>query len=269
MKGGSEVHALFLDASKAFDRVKHEKLFQCLIDRNFCPLYIRLIYMMYSLNNSIVKWRNKTSDPFYMSNGVKQGGVLSPYLFALYLDPLLDKINKCKYGCYVGNNPCNIFAFADDVVLLSPTVGGLKKMSEICESYGQEYSVRFNPTKSQILSFSGFNSNFEILLNNEKIEKTNTVKHLGFVLNNFRSYYNFENVINDMKVRTNVIDTNFKYLDTDSRIKLFTSQWMILYCACLWDLSANDINKLEVAWRKSCRIILQLPPRTYNNLIPP
>ena len=54
-----------------------------------------------------------------MTNRVKQDGVQSPYLFALYLDPLIDKIKDWEYGCDVGNTATNIFAYADYVVLLA------------------------------------------------------------------------------------------------------------------------------------------------------
>ena len=62
INGGSNVFVLFLDASKAFDRVKHNVLFDFLINRGVCPLYTRLLYIMYSLNNATVKWKNNESE---------------------------------------------------------------------------------------------------------------------------------------------------------------------------------------------------------------
>ncbi|KAI3385219.1 hypothetical protein SNEBB_001120, partial [Seison nebaliae] len=109
---GSNVYVLLLDATKAFDRVQ----------------YSRLIMNMYLQNNATVKWNNSFSNNFPLKNGVKQGGVLSPMLFAAYLDPLLNNIHNSKQGCHMGNICANAFAYADDIVVLSPTCSGLRQI---------------------------------------------------------------------------------------------------------------------------------------------
>ena len=80
----SSVCSLQLDASKAFDRVNYCKLFAELLKRNICPLLLRLLLFMYTRQSLRVKWGNTVSSEFTVSNGVKQGGVLSPILFAIY-----------------------------------------------------------------------------------------------------------------------------------------------------------------------------------------
>ena len=50
-----------------------------------------------------VRWDNYFSDSFFVLNGVRQGGILSPYLFFLYIDDLTYNLNIVKSGCYVGN----------------------------------------------------------------------------------------------------------------------------------------------------------------------
>ena len=61
-------------------------LFKCLRKRNICHLLIRIIANMYKLNSDRVIWNGYISEKFYMKNGVKQGAVLSPFLFGIYLD---------------------------------------------------------------------------------------------------------------------------------------------------------------------------------------
>ena len=69
-----------LDASKAFDRIKYVKLFKILLDKGLRPLVCRLIYSSY-LNQKIRnKWGNSLSQCFKVTDGVKQGAVLSPLL---------------------------------------------------------------------------------------------------------------------------------------------------------------------------------------------
>ena len=85
----SPVYYTMLDASKAFDRVNYIRLFTLLRNKGLCPLYCRFLIMMYTNQQLFVKWNNTFSSSFCVSNGVKQGGVLSPILFNVYLDVLL------------------------------------------------------------------------------------------------------------------------------------------------------------------------------------
>ena len=87
---GNECYLLLLDASKAFDRVDYVKLFRIVRDRKLCPIVLRLIMNMY-INQSIqVKWSSIVSVNCYTSNGVKQGGCISPTFFSVYLNGLIE-----------------------------------------------------------------------------------------------------------------------------------------------------------------------------------
>ncbi len=142
-KGGS-VYALALDATKAFDRVEYTKLFECLLDRGVNPLYTRLLCNMY-LEQKIRVWFNQTySEYFSVSNGVKQGGVLSPTLFSIYVDGMLTSLKDTGHGCHVGSNFIGCVSYADDLILLAPTKYSLKGMIHVCEDYAKQFSIVFN-----------------------------------------------------------------------------------------------------------------------------
>ena len=116
---GSSVIATLLDCSKAFDRVKYDKLFKILVNRGLCPLVTRLLIVMYSRIEGQVKWNDMYSDKFKVKNGVKQGGVMSPLLFTVYMDNLICDIINERVGCFIGNTCSCIFVYADDVILLA------------------------------------------------------------------------------------------------------------------------------------------------------
>ncbi len=82
--GRSKFYTCFMDASKAFDRIRHDKLFKILQDRGIYPLALRLIIDMYKRQKSRTSWNNVTGEYFNSINGVRQGGVVSPLMFSLY-----------------------------------------------------------------------------------------------------------------------------------------------------------------------------------------
>ena len=139
INNNSSLYELFIDKSKAFDKVLHNKLFMFMINKNICPfLILRLIVKMYNLNNAKVKWNGYLSLVYAMRNEVKQGGFLSPYLFSLYLEPLISKVKNCRHGCHIGEISYNILAYADDILLFSPLITSLKFMINICEEYSNK-----------------------------------------------------------------------------------------------------------------------------------
>ncbi|CAL4169380.1 unnamed protein product, partial [Meganyctiphanes norvegica] len=73
---GSNVHVVLLDASKAFDRVNYIKLFDKLLSKGMCPLTVRLLLNMYTKQKLQVKWNNRLSSKFDVTNGVRQGGCI-------------------------------------------------------------------------------------------------------------------------------------------------------------------------------------------------
>ena len=88
-----------------------------------------------------VRWEKSLSDPFYVSNGVRQGGVLSSVLFSVYLDGLLQKLADSGVGCHWGNLFAGAVCYADDIVLLVPCPSALRILLDICSSYADTHGL--------------------------------------------------------------------------------------------------------------------------------
>ena len=90
----TNVYGCLMDLSKAF--VHHSKLFTKLLEKGLPPIICRLLITMYRNQVVNVKWSRKTSNHFKIYNGVKQGAILSPQLFSIYIDCLFFDAAKKK-----------------------------------------------------------------------------------------------------------------------------------------------------------------------------
>ena len=138
------------DVFGAFDRVEYCKLFQLLIDRNMCLMFLRLFLYMFTHQKLRVKWNGVCSELFDVTNGVKQGGILSPLLFCIYIDVLFECLRLANIGCFSGNVYVGSVGYADDVCLMAPSCHAVRKMLSVCVDFGQEYNVKFVSSKSQV-----------------------------------------------------------------------------------------------------------------------
>ena len=128
-----------LDAKKAFDTYNYIKLFKLLVDKMLPPVSVRLLLNVYTSHFGCVSWNGVCSVPISVLNGVRQGGVISPVLFCIYLNELLGKLVETGVACYIWD----IFV-ADDIVMLAPTARAMRLMLRICDHSALEYSILFN-----------------------------------------------------------------------------------------------------------------------------
>ena len=98
-----------------------------------------LLIVMYISQTAKVKWGNGPSDSFSITNGVKQGAVLSAILFCVYIDDLISQLRRNRTGCLVNGDYVGVIVYADDIVLLSPTLDWLQEMIHTCSTYIIQY----------------------------------------------------------------------------------------------------------------------------------
>ena len=131
----SRVFCSFLDASKAFDRLVHSGLFLKLMEKKLPIIFIQILMSWHDGLWCRVKWDGCFSDWFPISAGVRQGGVLSPDLYCLYVDDLISILRSRGVGCYIGNIFAGALFYADDIAVLAPSIKGLQKLLDVCAEY--------------------------------------------------------------------------------------------------------------------------------------
>ena len=106
----SSVYACFLDLSKAFERVRHELIREKMHLKGIPSSVVRTFAFIFANSNICVSYGTSFSTSWTAGRGVRQGGVVSAYLFCLYIDDILCAIDKHPYGCWLGIRKLNIQA---------------------------------------------------------------------------------------------------------------------------------------------------------------
>jgi len=140
LNGRSTTNLCAIDLSKAFDKVNHHALFLKLIKRLIPKQLLNLLVSWLSGCYTCVKWYHAWSQMFSVTFGVRQGSVLSPYLFAIYMD---DLAKLCQYKCGM-----YIVLYADDILLLAPCVSKLQQLLTLCEAELDSLDMLINVQKS-------------------------------------------------------------------------------------------------------------------------
>ena len=271
INNGSNVYACFLDATKAFDRVHFSRLFEVLVQRKVNPIDLRLMLDLYQQQRCRTRWKNSTSPYFDVSNGIRQGSVISPVLFCTYLDELLLDLEKHKMGCHVGNKFFGCMAYADDIVLLSPSVSGLRLMLGVCEKYCSRYLLQFNASKSVCVCFGRSERDAlpDLFLSGERMGWQSHVKHLGnMIMYNLSEEKEIAYKRGDLAGRVNGMLAKLPNVDDCITLKVYQSQCIHLYGCQAWNLCDKSVAQMCTMYNRCVRRILKLPYRTHTVLIP-
>ena len=259
--------------------VKHGTLFRKLIEKNVPPIYLRLLLVMYRAQSAKVRWNGDLSEAFSISNGVKQGAVLSAVLFCIYINDLIQELRKSREGCWVNGGYVGIIVYADDIALLSPSMDGLQNMIDRCEQYARLHNLTFstheNPAKSKTkcMSFLKVDRALRNLhLNGKPLPWVSSVKHLGSTLTNDGGCTLKQDLLEKRAMyiaKNNELRQEFYFAHPKTKLWINNIYNTSFYGAPLWDLTSRDFEKLEKSWNVSARLLLDLPRRTHRYLIEP
>ena len=114
---------------------------------------VRILLFWYSDQTVCVKWETCMSNDFCLSNGVRQGGILSRKLFSVYVDDLSDKLIKIIIRCQIDKLCVNYVMYADDSCLIALRDAFLKELIGICYEFCDQNGLSFNLSKSYCMVF--------------------------------------------------------------------------------------------------------------------
>ncbi|KAJ3595924.1 hypothetical protein NHX12_002336 [Muraenolepis orangiensis] len=143
-----------LDQEKAFDRVEHSFLWKVMEKFGFSAGFIAKIMVLYNNIESVLKFNGGLCAPFRVCRGVRQGCALSGMLYALSLEPLLNKICSKLQGLFLPgfNGNLVLSAYADDVVVFVRDQTDIDVIVDIVREFSSASSARVNWKKSEALA---------------------------------------------------------------------------------------------------------------------
>ena len=242
-------------------------VFKKLLKRGVPLFIVKLLAYWYSNQNMCVQWGNSVSTKFQVTNGVKQGGVLSPKLFNVYTNDLSVILNNTHVGGKIGCRKLNHLFYADDVCLISLSSAGMQKLLDLCQNYAKSHDLLFNGKKTMCMNFSPTKiCAFEpdLKLNGESIQYVKQAKYLGTIISCGNSDADVKRQMRRFYANANVLLRKFSKCSYDIKCMLFRSFCTNLYCSQFWYHSSQSIlRKLKISYNNSLRRLLNLPK--YNS----
>ena len=146
--------ACFVDFRRAFDTVLHNALLFKLLDRDIRGPFYRIIKSMYTNSSLQVKVDNQLSASFTSHIGVRQGDVLSPNLFKLFISDIDNYFSDSCDPAEIHDVKINCLSYADDIILLSRSANGLRSCLDNHKSFSDDWGMQVNIKKTKVVIFS-------------------------------------------------------------------------------------------------------------------
>ena len=181
-KKGLKTYCAFLDIKKAYDKVWRDGLWKRLIEVGITGKMWRVLHNLYSVVESCVLVGADRTEWFSLDAGLRQGCILSPILFAVFIDGLARAVKAAGTKQTLADLNVNILLFADDLVLIGHNRQDLQKLLDLVFGYSQKWRFQFNTAKSKVVVFrrgSKLAKNDVFFMGLDELDIVDSIKYLG------------------------------------------------------------------------------------------
>ena len=237
-----DLHILFVDFSKAFDRCNHFYIKKVLEKKNFGPKSIKFIEAFLKGYRK-VDFNGYESKSFWMGRGIPQGETLSPFLFVLSLDPLLSKIQNDNsiVGVEIKENKnTKSLGYADDIAFTARRLQDLNKMLDHTKTYCKASNALISVEKSELVSIGEQISQVQGIK-----QSTERVRHLGFFLNSKGFINNIDEIIDKALICLNLLKRRFLCLTVQINIIKGYLYSKLIYQAPVLTITKEQVKKIN------------------------
>ncbi|CAH8514717.1 unnamed protein product [Schistosoma haematobium] len=268
----SSLYIKFIDYGKAFDSVDRKTLWKLLRHHGVPEKIVNIIRNSYDGLQCKVVHGGQLTDAFQVRTGVRQGCLLSPFLFLLVVDWIMKtSTSEGKHGIqWTAQNQLDDLDFADDLALLSRTHEQMQMKTASVAAVSASVGLSIHKGKTKVLKFKAENSN-PITLDGETLEDVESFTYLGSIID--------EQGGSDADVKARVGKArvaflqlkniwNSKQLSTNIEVRIFNTNVkpVLLYGAETWRTTTTTIKKVQVFINNCLRKILNIHwPDTISN----
>ena len=265
-----------IDAQKAFDTVDHNILFRKLHLAGVPDDLWGIVKSLHTDCREHVRWQGASSEEYTVSQGVRQGGVLSTTLYKYYINDLLHQLEDADLGVKLGTTYMGCPTCADDVVFASENTEEMQVMLNICSDYANKHRYKINPTKSTTTIYpenlGKAENNTHLVMGEDKIPNTKEFTHLGITRCSNRSKPDInDRITSARKSAYSLMGTGLHGGGLNPIVSLHMIETYViprlLYGLDAVILNKTDVNKLSLYHRKLLKQIQGLPDRTPSTAI--
>ncbi|KAK3553970.1 hypothetical protein QTP70_017462, partial [Hemibagrus guttatus] len=168
--GQRELHCVFVDLEKAYDRVPREELWYCMRKSGVAGKYVRVVQDMYERSRTVVRCAVGQTEEFKVEVGLHQGSALSPFLFAIVMDQLSEEVRQ--------ESPWTMM-FADDIVICSESREQVEESLERWRFALERRGMKVSRSKTEYMCVNEREGSGTVRLQGEEVKKVQVFKYLG------------------------------------------------------------------------------------------
>ena len=284
---GLKVYSCFVDFRKAFDSVLHTAILIKLIKMDIHGLFYNIVKSMYSQSLLCVKVNNKVTNTFQSMVGVRQGDVLSPNLFKIFINDLPTYLSSSQDPVYLNEKRLDCLMYADDVILVSSSAVGLQQKLNLLQTFCDDWCLSINVDKTKVLIFNKAGrviNNHRFVISGNVISCTNSYKYLGILFSASGTFTPAKKQLYDKAVKAlyslkrNILSLN-PSIYTSLHIFDHTIKPILLYSSEIWTCSLSkkatihdffDFSKISKTFHSEklhihfCKYILGVHKKSSN-----
>ena len=278
IRNGTNPIVTLLDCTKAFDMCKYDILFRKILQRKVPAIVVRVLAVVYQDQYAWVRWGKARSNQFTILNGTRQGSVLSPALFAVYMDDLLKELRNLGAGCFVGDVFMGAVGFADDILLIAPCRSAMESMLAVCERFAMTNNLQFSTdpdpikSKSKCIFMSGRNKKLTLpaplQLYGVDLPWVDSANHLGHEIHKDGTMdLDTRRKRAEFVSRSTEIRETFSFAHPLEILKAVKTYCCDHYGSMLWDLGGDMANQMYNTWNTAVKLAWDLPRGTHTFLV--
>ena len=229
--------------------------------------YIRILKEMYNGTKCCIRLEQGITNTFEVETGVRQGCILSPFLFTLIIDYILRKQDETGYGIEISKSHIYDLDFADDIVLLDTSNESLQKNTNELKAIAEKIGLCFNSSKCEAMVT--LDNSIDISIDQCQVKTTTTFPYLGSRISNTgRSMDEINTRIGKAGAAFGKLQQTLgqKNLNLKTKLNLYNSLVLsiLLYGSETWTIYATEMSRLNAFHQRCLRKIIGV---TYKDRI--